>query len=84
MKKRKKVVKIVNLDALAKCIGKIMDKMPFTKSNCNNKVYCSKCRNYYCLGFDGVDAYCFTCFYTNSCTKETTGYRTCIKCGGPR
>jgi hypothetical protein len=85
-KKKKKGFNISKqkLEDLARAMGKLMDSMPFDRSKCNHKVYCKSCREFFCLGFDGIDCHCPTCFYTVSCTKETTGYRICQKCGGPR
>ena len=49
------------------------------KKDVNNHVYCPVCKQSYCLGFDGIDEFCRTCFYF-PCQKELSGKRICQRC----
>lgn len=68
-----------SIDKLAWDMARIMTKMRPDPKLVNKKVYCKKCDQYYCLGFDGVDVYCKGCFYY-PCQKELTGERLCHQC----
>ena len=45
------------------------------------KFKCPKCDKYYCVGFDGRDAYCEKCWYW-PCQNLSIGERNCYECGG--
>jgi hypothetical protein len=95
--KRKNKPKLVKpgkaLDLLARAMGRRMTKLHlFNTEDTNKKVWCKVCKQYYCLGFDGVDVFCRDCFYRhieresddpnlpNGCQKKVTGGRICQFC----
>ena len=79
----------IGLNALAWKFAKAMGKLPVDKSDCNKKVWCKRCEQYYCLGHDMVEQFCSDCFYKPyyvgevfipNCQKEITGGRLCKSC----
>jgi len=80
------------MDSLARSMGRVMTKMRnFKEEDVNRKVYCQKCKLFYCLGFDGKDVFCEDCFLNTpeppdnnglpfGCQKESVGGRVCQFC----
>jgi hypothetical protein len=78
------------LNDLAWKMARVMTRRKFNDALCNKHVYCKVCQREFCLGFDGVDVYCETCYYKPytidgehcGCVKACIGGRICQSCGG--